>query len=144
MDTSFKRALTELAAGEFLRIHDGCGRVIAVFQGLVWITQQGDTRDVLVGKGQAFTLDRQGLSIVQALEKTKLVVFAADAQQEAPATARTAPRMSSFELHRLARRQRAKAMAAAARRIAAAAKLLFGRLRDARMRLVAVRQPRPW
>ncbi len=144
MDTSFKRALTELAAGEFLPIHDGRGRVVAVFQGLVWITQQGDTRDVLVGKGGAFTLDRQGLAIVQALEATKLVALVADARQETAATARTTPHMSSFELHRLARRERAKAMAVAARRIAAAAKVPFARLQAACAQLVAVRQPRPW
>jgi hypothetical protein len=82
MDTSFKQALTEMSAGEMLPIEDGAGQCVAVFHGLLWITQDGDRRDTIVRGGESFTLDRPGLALVQALEPTRLVVFDARAGAE--------------------------------------------------------------
>ena len=46
-------APTRLRRGAMLRIRDGEGRSIAVFGGLVWITQEGDPRDVFIAGGQS-------------------------------------------------------------------------------------------
>lgn len=67
---------TRLRQGATLRIREGEGRSIAVFNGLVWITQKGDPRDVFVASGQTFTIDRPGLVLVDAMNDTDLIVLA--------------------------------------------------------------------
>jgi hypothetical protein len=83
MDSTLNAALSRLDAGEFLRIRDGIGQTLAVFDGLVWITQAGDPLDAFVAKGETFTLDRPGLAVVEALTDTRLAVLAAQAEHGA-------------------------------------------------------------
>ncbi len=75
MDTSFRYALTELKRDGFLRIVDGRGRSLAVFRGLLWVTQDGDRRDIFLRAGQTFTIDQPGTTIVEALEDSSLLVL---------------------------------------------------------------------
>lgn len=75
MDGTLDLALSRLQAGEFLRVEDGAGQSVAVFDGLVWVTQDGDPRDAFVAKGETFTLDRPGLAVIEALTDTHLIVF---------------------------------------------------------------------
>jgi hypothetical protein len=51
MVATMQAEFSRLKAGEFLKIHDGKGRILAVFEGLVWVTQYEDLRDDFVGKG---------------------------------------------------------------------------------------------
>jgi hypothetical protein len=67
-------AVVTLAPGEVLRICDGAGRRISGLRGALWITQEGDTRDVIVKAGQDFVLDRNGLTVAQALEAVSLIM----------------------------------------------------------------------
>jgi hypothetical protein len=77
MDISnLERASMRLDTHALLRIQDGAGQGVAVVDGMVWITQDGDPRDVFVAGGQSFRLDRPGLTIVQALEPTRLLMLA--------------------------------------------------------------------
>lgn len=75
MDTNLERAITKLERNALLRFPDGQGKCVAVFDGHVWITQESDTRDVVLGPGDSFGLDRRGLAIVQALDDAKVLVF---------------------------------------------------------------------
>jgi len=53
----------------------------------VWITQDGDPRDIFLGEGELLTLDSPQMTIVQALADTRLFVFApAGAMQTVVAT----------------------------------------------------------
>ena len=40
----------------------------------MWITQDGDLRDVVLDAGQAFTLDRAGTAIVHALTEAAVAL----------------------------------------------------------------------
>lgn len=75
MDTSVAQALTRLARDEMLPIRDARARTIAVFHGMAWLTQEGDPYDHLVVAGETFTLDRDGMALVHALEPTTLFVM---------------------------------------------------------------------
>lgn len=75
MDTSFRHALTELKRDAFLRIVNGSGRSVVVFRGLLWVTQEGDRRDIFLRGGQSFTIDQPGTTIVEALEDSSLLVL---------------------------------------------------------------------
>jgi hypothetical protein len=69
-------ALERLGAGQLVKIGDAKGLVLAVFDGLVWVTQDGDPRDAFVAKGGAFAFDRQGLAIIEALKESRIAVLA--------------------------------------------------------------------
>ena len=75
MGTTFHPALERLGAGEFVKIRDGGGQTLAVFDGLVWITQAGDPRDAFLSRGGAFTFDRPGLAIVEAVTDAQFAVL---------------------------------------------------------------------
>ena len=75
MDATFGKMVSQLRAGEFMRIQDGAGQSVAVFDGLVWVTQDGDPRDAFVARGEIFALDRPGLTLIEALADTRLLVL---------------------------------------------------------------------
>lgn len=75
MNTHLEHAFISLSAGKLLRIKPCQGRAVAVARGLVWLTQDHDPRDVILGDGESFELDRPGLAIVQALHNSSVLVL---------------------------------------------------------------------
>jgi hypothetical protein len=75
MDTRIDKALIKLDKGELLRVRNGAGKGVAVFGGLVWITQDGDMNDSFASPGDAFVFDRPGLAVVQALSASRVLMF---------------------------------------------------------------------
>ncbi len=72
----FDRAARSLARHSLLRIRGGRGQTVMVLEGLVWITQDGDRRDIFLGDGELFTLDGSAMALVQALEDSRILVLA--------------------------------------------------------------------
>jgi hypothetical protein len=58
--------LLQLRAREVLDIRNGKGLAVRCVAGALWITQDGDTEDIILTAGQCFTLDRPGLALVSA------------------------------------------------------------------------------
>jgi hypothetical protein len=81
MDLSLNDALTRLDKGALHRIEHARGKGVAVFNGSVWVTQDGDHDDHFLEEGQTMVFDRRGLVIVQALSNSRVMVF--DAEVEA-------------------------------------------------------------
>jgi len=50
------------------------GQRIECRTGQIWITQDGDSRDVILGSDESFTLDRSGHTLVSALEDASFVL----------------------------------------------------------------------
>ena len=55
-----------LRAREVLDVRNGQGLAVRCLAGALWITQDGDTDDVVLEAGECFVLDRRGLALVSA------------------------------------------------------------------------------
>lgn len=114
MSPALHHPLTDLPQGATLRIEEGRAHVIDVFEGQVWLTQDGDVRDLFLEAGESFTVEGHGLTLLQALRDSRVLV------SERAEGALPRP-MNAFALHRWARAQRDAALAAWIRRGFAAA-----------------------
>lgn len=121
MSQALRHPLTELRRGATLRVDDGQPHVIDVFEGLVWVTQDGDLRDVILKAGDSFRLDGRGLTLVQAFDDARVLLTD---------LAETPRSTNTFTLHRRARAQRDAAVAALIGRAFAAAESSVQRLVD--------------
>jgi hypothetical protein len=65
-----------MTRGSVLRVEDGRDLVLYVWEGGVWLTQEGEARDRHVGAGEWFRLDRQGVAVASALERTVVTLTA--------------------------------------------------------------------
>lgn len=55
-----------LARGYLVRIEDARDMRLRVEKGAVWITQERDTRDVMLESGQTFRIERDGMTLMSA------------------------------------------------------------------------------
>jgi hypothetical protein len=74
MQTTSIEALHSLQQGESLRIHGGVGETVIVFGGEVWLTQDGDLRDIFLGAGESFTLDVSAPALLHAVKPAQLML----------------------------------------------------------------------
>jgi uncharacterized protein (AIM24 family) len=57
-----------LQPNRLLRLRDGRDVVVGVDAGTVWLTQDGDMRDIILRAGESFRVDRDGTVLLQALD----------------------------------------------------------------------------
>ena len=57
-----------LKKNQVVKVRSGLRYSIACERGSVWVTQDGDPRDVILHAGDSFTLDREGPALLQAFE----------------------------------------------------------------------------
>ena len=67
MDLSQIAASIPVRYGQPLRVQNGFGRRLSVIDGNVWVTQDGDPRDVVLGAGDDFRFDRRVDALVSSL-----------------------------------------------------------------------------
>jgi hypothetical protein len=65
-----------MTRGSLLRVEDGRELTLYVWEGAVWLTQEGDPRDRYVGAGEWFRLDRRGVAIAHATQRTVMTITA--------------------------------------------------------------------
>src|SRR5262245_40485394 len=70
------RGATALQRGSLLLIEHGRGVQIELWDGELWITQEGDSRDHVVGPGAKFRLEREGILLAHALKGAHLTLTA--------------------------------------------------------------------
>lgn len=70
-----------MARGSVMRIEDGRDLLIYVWQGGLWLTQEGDGRDRYVGAGEYFRLDCDGVALAQATRRSAVTLTAPAAEQ---------------------------------------------------------------
>jgi Protein of unknown function (DUF2917) len=122
MNNELRHPLTALTAGSMLNVSDGQGLAIVVFEGLVWITQNDDLRDFVLAAGDSFRVDRPGLTLVEALRDSKVMVLATEVS-----TSPAAAIADTGALYHWAREQRSLFMARALHRGWVALRKAFAR-----------------
>ena len=68
------RANLCLQPGYGLSLTDAAGVELTSRTGRLWLTMEGDTRDVNLRPGDAYTIERDGLTLVNALEPSMVHV----------------------------------------------------------------------
>jgi hypothetical protein len=66
----------EMEAGELIGVDGGRGTTLRVTRGMLWLTLEKDTRDVVLSVGDVFTIDRGGLTLIEAQGDTTVCVMA--------------------------------------------------------------------
>lgn len=73
-----------LAKREVLRIPHGAGTLVECQTGTVWITEENDSRDQVLERGDTAKLERPGTALVYALEPSSVVLERHAAPRSAP------------------------------------------------------------
>jgi len=92
-----------LLRNEQLRIEDGRDLLIHAWQGSLWITQEGDTRDVLLQAGQSFRLDRSGVALVKCWDDAVVALTSPHENRPARSITVSTPDLPSWNLRPQAR-----------------------------------------
>jgi Protein of unknown function (DUF2917) len=64
--------IVELKTRETVTLPDVKGATLRVARGTVWITQEDDTQDVVLRSGDTWTIERNGLTILEAQGEVSL------------------------------------------------------------------------
>ena len=70
-----------LRKGQIHRLRSAAGRRVECLNGVIWITQDGDRRDIVLEAGDAFTFDRDDDVLLSALADSRYVLLAACAPE---------------------------------------------------------------
>jgi hypothetical protein len=65
---------TTLARGTLQSIADARGTSVQCLQGAIWLTQQGDARDIVLEAGDEARIEHDGLSLLSALSDARFVL----------------------------------------------------------------------
>ncbi len=68
MNLNLKTPVVALKEGEVLALDDAAGTSIKARCGSVWITEEGETKDFVIGPGESRVVKRPGRTLVQALK----------------------------------------------------------------------------
>jgi len=74
MNIRFDRAQLHLEARELIRLYDPRGARVECVRGTLWITQNRDHEDYFLAANDALTLDRPGLALIHAQERSEVVL----------------------------------------------------------------------
>lgn len=73
--------LLTLGNGDVLELANARGTTLHVTRGTLWLTQERDSRDLLLEAGSTWTVERQGLTVGEAQGDTGVMVIGRDAAQ---------------------------------------------------------------
>jgi hypothetical protein len=77
-----------LAPAGLLAVQDGIGTRIVCRSGSLWVTQEGDVKDSIVGPASVLTIRKPGRTVITALESSSLTLIEPNAQDQPRRTPR--------------------------------------------------------
>jgi Protein of unknown function (DUF2917) len=81
-----------LKRNQVVKVRGGIGHSVVCESGTVWVTQDGDPRDIILRAGDSFTIDRSGPALVQAFEQAAISITRSAVQNRASVRAALARR----------------------------------------------------
>jgi hypothetical protein len=75
MDNDLNLAARSLAKGRVRHLPGRAGRSVECLSGSIWITQDGDRRDIVLGPGEAFAFERRVDALLSAFDDSRYVVL---------------------------------------------------------------------
>ena len=66
----------QMTRGSLARIEDGRGILLSVWDGGLWITEEGNHRDYYIRAGERFQLQREGVTLAYAMQDANFTVAA--------------------------------------------------------------------
>jgi hypothetical protein len=64
-----------LSPSSVLAVQDGTGTRVLCRTGILWVTQEGEVKDSVVGPGEVLTIHRPGRTVISALETSTLMLL---------------------------------------------------------------------
>ena len=64
-----------LDKGRIRHVRAEKGRRVECLSGSIWITQDGDLRDIVLGAGEAFDFDRRGDALLSAFDDSRYLLL---------------------------------------------------------------------
>ena len=64
-----------LAKGGIRRVHHPLGRRVECVSGALWVTQDGDPRDIVLSPGDSFAFDQRGDALISALDDARFLLL---------------------------------------------------------------------
>ncbi len=74
MHLQLDSATLQLARGQLVRLEDAAGHVVSSHDGAVWITEDGQPRDIVLHQGESYRLTGDALVLVHALRDSRVSV----------------------------------------------------------------------
>ena len=68
MTLNLERPMIALEAGQLLTLDDAAGTRIVARLGTVWVTEEGNPEDHIVGPGETLLIGRDGRTLLQAMQ----------------------------------------------------------------------------
>jgi hypothetical protein len=75
MNNDLLLAARSLAKGRIRHLAAQAGRSVECLSGSIWITQDGDRRDIVLGPGEAFAFDRRTDALLSAFDDSRYLVL---------------------------------------------------------------------
>ena len=75
MRIELEAGAVRLGPNQTLKLRDSAGSTVCAVEGSVWITEENQPRDVVLGPGSCYRLRYAGLAIVNALGGSAAVSF---------------------------------------------------------------------
>ena len=76
MDGYIVYGATSMPRGSLMLIKHGRGMQIELWDGELWITQEGDNRDYIIGPGTKFRLEHEGIVLANSLKGARITLTA--------------------------------------------------------------------
>ena len=78
MNNDLNNGARQLGKGHIRHVHGDKGRRVELLSGSLWITQDGDLRDVVLAPGEAFAFDRRGDALLSAFADSRYLLLDAE------------------------------------------------------------------
>jgi hypothetical protein len=72
MNLQMNAPILALETGQVVTLDDAAGIRISTQCGVVWVTEEGDRDDHIVGPGETLVVERGGRTLVQALQTSRI------------------------------------------------------------------------